>query len=105
MPNEKKYMQTLSQCIQDLEKDGFITSFKITDKGLMSLSTQKMFEPIGIKILHYYRFEGESNPDDNSIAYAIETESGEKGVLINGYGISSDPTLDNFIQQIIEIHK
>lgn len=34
-----------------------------------------------------YRFEGNTNPDDNAILYAIETARGEKGLLLDAYGV------------------
>lgn len=105
MKTEKKYMQTMVSCLKDLQKQGFETSFKVTVDGLLSLTTKNLFSAGQLSIVHYSRFEGESNPDDNSIIYAIETNTGEKGVLVNGYGISSDPQIDSFMQQVQDIHK
>jgi hypothetical protein len=43
-----------------------------------------------LAIADVYRCEGDSDPSDEAIVYAIESTSGIKGILINGYGISSD---------------
>jgi hypothetical protein len=37
-----------------------------------------------------YRFEGNTDPSDEAIVFAIESKNGKKGVLVNGYGISAD---------------
>jgi hypothetical protein len=37
------------------------------------------------------RFEGNSDPGDEAIVYGIESNNGMKGVLVNGYGYSSEP--------------
>ena len=105
MKPDKNYLQTLVSCLQDLQKEGFTASFKVTDDGLQSLATQDIYEPEQVKIIHYFRFEGETNPEDSSIAYGIETDSGEKGTLVDAYGATSDPLIDSFMKQVKEIHK
>lgn len=40
-------------------------------------------------VVKYYRFEGDSNPDDNSVLYVIETLGGDKGLLVDAYGAYS----------------
>lgn len=98
-------MVTLATVITKLTRKGYETQFKVMPEGLMSLSTDRVFEPHQVKIKHFYRFEGESNPADNSILYAIETNSGEMGTLVDGYGVSSDHEIDNFIKQVERIDK
>mgnify|MGYP003651233956 FL=1 len=40
-----------------------------------------------LEVIKYYRFEGMSDPDDNTILYVIETTTGEKGLLVDAYGM------------------
>lgn len=98
-------MKTLSEMITKLTQKGYDVQFKVTEEGMVSLSTDKVYKPDQLKICHFYRFEGESNPADNSILYAIETRDGEKGTLVDGYGASSDELIDRFIKQVDEIEK
>lgn len=102
---EKLNKQPSVSVFDFLDSLGFETQFKATEQGLLSLTTQKIYQHHEIKIVHYYRFEGDSNPSDSSIVYAIVTSNGEKGTLINGYGAFSDSQVDNFIQQVKLIHK
>ncbi|HEV3251772.1 MAG TPA: phosphoribosylpyrophosphate synthetase, partial [Puia sp.] len=46
--------------------------------------------PSEFEITEMYRFEGNSDPADEAVVYAIESKHGQKGVLVNGYGISAD---------------
>lgn len=69
------------------------------------MTTLKIFQPAEVEILHFYRFEGESNPADSAILYAIETNDGERGTLIDAYGPYNDSQVTNFIKQVEEIHK
>lgn len=105
METGKKQLETLVSVQRKLEEEGFETQFKATEQGLLSLSTERTFQPEEVKIESFYRFEGESDPEDNSIIYAIETDSGEKGTLADGYSNSSDALVSDFIKQVKEIHK
>lgn len=81
---------TLSQAINKLKlEEGYEYDFNLLDEEI-ELKAEK--ETYGIKdfeVDKVLRFEGMSNPDDNAILYAISTNSGKKGVLVDGYGISS----------------
>ena len=47
----------------------------------------------------YYRFEGISDPVDEAVVYAISSPAYNiKGVLVNGYVISSERIADEMIQ-------
>jgi len=52
-----------------------------------------------------YRFEGELNPSDNAILYAIKTNDGEKGTIVDAYGMYNDLLITNFMKLVIKIHK
>lgn len=98
-------MVTLAAVITKLTRKGYETQFKVTPQGLLSLSSEKLFRPNEVKVTSFYRFEGESNPADNAILYAIETNSGEMGTLVDGYGVSSDQQIDDFMKQVERIDK
>jgi len=102
---DSQQMKTLAECLNSLQSQGFETQFKAHKHGLQSLKTEKIFQPQDVKIAHYYRFEGESDPSDNSIAYAIETHNGEKGTLVDAFGPYADSAVTKFIKQVEEIHK
>ena len=102
---EKENMSTMVSILSVLEGTGYTAQFKATTSGIISLTTEKSYKPEDVSINHFYRFEGESNPDDSSIVYAIETKSGEKGTLIDSYGMYSDPLVTAFIDKVKSIHK
>ena len=98
-------MTTLTSCISMLEELGFKAHFKASKEGLESLSTNYIYFPAEIKIVNFYRFEGASNPEDNSILYAIEAINGERGILIDAYGPDNDSQVSDFILGVENIHK
>lgn len=98
-------MKTLSACCRMLDKIGFTAQFKINETGIESLNTKKQYNPADVKIVNFYRFEGASNPDDNSILYAIETAAGERGTITDAYGPNGDPLISDFIKQVEQFEK
>ena len=102
---DKEHMKTLTSCTNSLLAKGFGTQFKALKHGLKSLTTEKIYLPEEVKITNFYRFEGDSDPSDNSILYVIETTSGEKGTLTDAYGAYSDAHVSKFVQEVEEIGK
>ncbi|MDF3026966.1 MAG: hypothetical protein K0S23_1273 [Fluviicola sp.] len=98
-------MKTLSSTTIKLSREGYSTQFKALKNGLESLETHEVFEPAQVKIINFYRFEGESDPSDNAILYVIETSTGEKGTLTDAYGVYTDQKVSEFVQQVEEIQK
>ena len=104
-PDHKEDLTTLSSCLSMLDGRGYKVQFQAKEGKLKSLSSENLYTPEEVKIVNFYRFEGESNPDDNSILYAIETGSGEQGTLIDSYGPANDPSITDFIKSVDDIHK
>lgn len=98
-------MKSLSLCLNKLLAEGYTNDFKATDKGLQSLKTTSVYSPHEIHVVDFYRFEGASDPADNSILYAIETHDGAKGTLVDAYGTYADTRVNNFIKEVEEIFK
>lgn len=98
-------MDSLVTILTAAEKMGFLSQFEVNGKNLVSLKTDSHFQSNEIKIVHFYRFEGESNPEDSSIMYAIECNNGEKGTLVDGYGTAADPDTANFMINVKNIQK
>jgi hypothetical protein len=98
-------MNTLSACINKLVSEGYTTDFKVDEKGLTTTQNGKHFKPDEVHIKNFFRFEGESDPADSSILYAIELDDGTKGTLTDAYGSNDDPFIGKFIKQVEDIEK
>ena len=98
-------MKTLSSCTRKLSSEGYTTQFKASKDGLESLDSHTVFSPDEVKIVNFYRFEGESDPSDNAILYAVETNTGEKGTLTDAYGVYTDLKVSEFVKKVEEIMK
>jgi hypothetical protein len=103
---EKHDMSTLVSCSNHLLKEGFTENFRPKHAGLEATSNGKIYVPSEVKIVSFYRFEGESDPADNSILYAIEANDGTKGLLVDAYGGPYvNQKVGKFIKEVEEIAK
>ncbi len=103
--NEKTNMKTLASCMNTLYQDGFKENFMIKDGRMVGLDSSSSYIPSEIKIVNFYRFEGESDPGDNAILYALETYDGARGVLSDAYGAYADVRISKFMSEIEDIMK
>ncbi|GAA4752208.1 phosphoribosylpyrophosphate synthetase [Flavisolibacter ginsenosidimutans] len=90
-----------SHAIDDLRKRGFTTDFNLDENCLVC--GEQQFNADQFEIHEVYRFEGASDPGDESVVYGIESNNGVKGVLVDGYGYSSSPKNAAIIQKL-KIH-
>jgi len=97
-------MTELEKCLNKLEGEGYTDQYKVEKGKLCDLTNKKKYKAKDVKAVNFYRFEGNSNPDDMSILYAIETSDGRKGTLVDAYGFYSDDETGEFMNQI-EISK
>lgn len=92
--------QTLSEAISDFQKKGYTIDFNLAENHLESKSIKQMWKAEQLKVVKFYRFEGESNPSDNSILYVIETNDGKKGLLVDNYGAQRGAISSELIQKL-----
>ncbi|QHT71710.1 phosphoribosylpyrophosphate synthetase [Rhodocytophaga rosea] len=96
---------TLSDTMNELRKQGYVEDFNLRQTCLECRSGQFKIFTDEFKVDTYYRFEGASDPSDQAILYAISSERYQlKGVLVNAYGIYSEPVTDEMLEKL-EIRK
>lgn len=97
----QKSYGTLSETLKGLKSEGYTLDFNIQDQCLVCHAPRTVLSPDDFIIDMVYRFEGASNPDDQSVLYAISSPKFQvKGVLVNGYGISTDGETDVWISKL-----
>lgn len=99
------HMKTLAMLTNKMVLDGYDDDFKISDKGLRSLKTEKVYQSEDVNVVNFFRFEGQSDPNDNTILYVIETNDGLKGTIVDAYGPYADRKLSDFMQQVESFQK
>lgn len=98
-------MKSLSSCTNRMKEEGYKEDFQVNEDGLSTFDNSKNFKPEDVQIVNFYRFEGESDPGDNTILFVIETNDGTKGTLVDGYGAYADENVSKFIVEVEKIQK
>ena len=91
---------TVIEAVSDLKKRGFVLDFNLSFDRINSHETPVSLMPTEFIIAEQYRFEGESNPDDEAVVYAIESIHGLKGILVNGYGPSAEQVSGDMVEKL-----
>ncbi|GAA3954484.1 phosphoribosylpyrophosphate synthetase [Hymenobacter algoricola] len=94
------FYDTLSQATRDLQKRGYTDDFNIVDGHLHCAGRDMQLHPQHFHVREFYRFEGNTDPGDESVVYAIESDQGVKGLLISAYGPYSEPLNDELMQKL-----
>ena len=91
---------TLASAVDDLARSGFREHFQMKAGKLLGLDSGKTFNAPELMIRAYHRFEGDSDPDDMAIVYAIESHSGVQGTLVDAFGVYADPAVGVFLEGV-----
>ncbi len=89
---------TVTEAVEGLKKRGYTVDFNLKENCIVCKEVK--LDPDDFEIVEVYRFEGDSDPSDEAIVYAIDSRTGMKGVLVNGYGISAEPITAEMAQKL-----
>lgn len=92
---------TVSEAVNGLKARGFNLDFNLRENCLVCHGGK--FDVNDFEIVEVYRFEGNTDPSDEAIVYAIASGTGMKGILVNGYGISAD-AMSSAMENKLRIH-
>lgn len=97
-------LKTLSQVLNTLIKRGITKEISMNDEKQMILGKgEKTYQPEDLCIVKSYRFEGDSNPDDNAVLYLLKDKEGELATILDSYGAESNYSgkeFDVFLREI-----
>ncbi|MDB5236854.1 MAG: hypothetical protein JWR44_3847 [Hymenobacter sp.] len=104
---DKEEERSLVNVENKLNKDGFTQDFFVVDGRLQTMGSDstKSYGPEDVTIVDFYRFEGESNPDDASILYAIEANDGIRGTISSAYNVYADSDTLEFFTKVEDLGK
>ena len=92
-------MTSESGVIERMEREGFTEHFTVKAGALRSRDGAT-FAPREVTIREFGRYEGVSNPSDESVVYAIESHDGVRGTLTDAFGAYSDPDVADFVSAV-----
>lgn len=92
---------TLSETNNALIELGYTHDFNVREECLICHQLDMTLSPDDFEIDKAYRFEGASNPDDQSVLYAISSPKYNiRGTIVNGYGVSADEATDLLVAKL-----
>ena len=79
---------TVTAAVNGLKQRGYTKDFNLEENCIAC--HEDKYHPEDFEIVEVYRYEGNSDPADEAVVYAIEGKNGQKGVLVSGFGPTSE---------------
>src|SRR5215510_6296912 len=89
---------TVTAAVNGLKQRGYTKDFNLEENCIVC--HEDRYNPEDFEITEVYRYEGNSDPADEAVVYAIEGRDGEKGVLVSGYGTYADDVSEDMIKKL-----
>ena len=100
-----KNYETLSEAINELVQLGYTANFNLKGDAIESKAHDISIHPDDFEIDEIHRFDGMTDPEDESILYVITSEKhGLKGLLVNAFGMYAD-TFSAELAAKLHLHK
>jgi hypothetical protein len=96
---------TVTDTLKELKRRGYSVDFNIAFDKIICSDNKICLNPHEFEIVEVFRFEGDTNPSDEDVVYAIESKEGNvKGTLTSAYGMYAE-TISNDMIQKLSMHK
>src|SRR6187549_352869 len=93
---------TVVDALNGLKSRGYTLDFNIAFDKIICSNNEICLNPNEFEIVEIYRFEGDTNPSDEDVVYAIESKDGKiKGVLTSAFGLYADSISNEMIQKLV----
>ncbi len=97
--------ETVVGALTGLKAKGYTLDFNIAFDKIICNENGLCLNPNEFEIMEVYRFEGNTNPDDEDIVYAIESKDGTiKGSMTSAYGLYADTISGDLIKKLSMHH-
>ena len=90
------------EAVNDLAKKGYTHNFNISGDGQLTEGNFLHFYPFEVELHEFHRFEGNTNPSDMSIIYAVQTKTGLRGTVVDSYGVQGSETVSTFMNKVAQ---
>ena len=97
---------TVTAALNALRSQGYTIDFNVAFNTLIQQEGKAKYNPSDFGIRKVFRFEGDTNPDDEAVVYGIESFDGEiKGVMVSAFGTYADAATNDIIMQLSMLTK
>ena len=92
---------TVTEALKDLKQKGYTIDFNIAFDKIICSDNKICLNPHEFEIVEVYRFEGDTNPDDEDVVYAIESKDGKtKGTMTSAFGTYAESISSDMIRKL-----
>ena len=95
---KKVHYATVTVALEELKAQGFTLDFNL-EENLQGFKNGK-YNVKDFLIVDVYRYEGNTDPGDESTVYALQSNSGVKGVLVSAYGMAAEAETNELLKNI-----
>lgn len=96
---------TLTAALTGLKAKGYTLDFNIEFDKLVCREGLNQLRPEDFEITEVYRFEGDTNPDDEEVVYAVASLDNKiKGTITSAFGPYADSISAEMLKKI-SIHR
>lgn len=93
-------MDTLSERMRMLQADGWTGQLDAVDGGIICRVCGRIGRPEDAVVDQFFRFEGASDPGDESILFALTPSCGHRGTLAAMYGPGTPPETADVVTRL-----
>lgn len=100
---KEHFYGTVTDAIKAFKLQGFLLDLNLEENQLRG--SESAFSIEDFEIVAFYRYEGNSDPADGAMVYAIESNLGHKGILVTGYGIYTSSISEKLLKKLSFRHE
>jgi len=92
---------TVVGALKGLKDRGYQLDFNIAFDKLICAQNDQCLNPSEFEITEVYRFEGNTNPSDEDVVYAVASKDGTlKGAITSAYGSYADSVSTEMLSKL-----
>jgi len=96
---------TVTDALKGLKSRGYTVDFNIAFDKIICSDNKICLNPGEFEITEVFRFEGETNPSDEDVVYAIESKDGKvKGTMTSAYGTYAETISTEMLRKLSMHH-
>lgn len=92
---------TVVDAINGLRQRGYKIDFNIAFDKIICSENKYSLNPGDFEITEMYRFEGNTDPSDEDVLYAVESKDGKlKGIISSAFGMYADEASTELLKKL-----
>lgn len=93
--------EDLADAVEHYKNLGFTHTFRLENGKITCEEDDCIYLPQNLRIIESYRHERMTDPGTDETVYAIESDSGIKGILIAAFGMYVEPEKAEIISKLL----